>query len=104
MEQKNNIIIYPLIAKIDEDIEFNKESDPNFDEEKEGEIIVNNVTKLSIHYTEQLRKHFTNLGLKENVLLLRDLEFIRQCIDSLMYRSLGHHHELQDYIDEVMEE
>jgi hypothetical protein len=89
---QNNVAIFPLIKKfnLDQEIDFEK-------------IPKDEIEKISYHYTEQLLKMFTNHGFPNNGSFLNDAYFLNDVIESMLLRSIGKHHPIQDLVDSFSE-
>ena len=85
-----NIVPFPQLKKPRTKPEHSESDDREF------------VKHISNHYTEELIRHLYNHGVDVTPKFLNDMNFVNQFISSAILRSLGRHHQYQDFIDDIV--
>lgn len=93
----SNLSIFPLIKKYDDGTSEIKSGFDKPTPETE-------VQRIAFHYTEQLAHHFKNHGFPDTGFFYQDMDFLNELLESILLRSVGKHHPMQDLVDEIMEE
>ena len=88
----DNVLLYPIIKKLNKKIELNADNEPDIDELEE----------VSNHLTNQIIQQLQNHDIVIDKAFLVDMGMVKEMILSSIQRTLGIHHPLQDYTDEVM--
>lgn len=89
-EKRGTVLIFPLVKKSPEG-----QVDPN-------EVSKETIDKMAKHYIEQLVLALKNHNLPLNSYSnQKDFNLVYESLKSAMLRSVGKHHNLQDYVDHV---
>lgn len=93
----SKVSIFPLLKKYDDGTGENKSPLEKITPETE-------VQRIAFHYTEQLVHHFKNHGFPDSGFFYQDIDFLNELVESILLRSVGKHHQMQDLVDEIMED
>lgn len=93
----SKLSIFPLIKKYDDGTGETKSWHEKVSPETE-------VQRIAMHYTEQLIHHFRNHGFSDKGFFYQDIDFLNELLESILLRSVGKHHQMQDLVDEIMED
>jgi len=75
---------------------------PKFKKLPKNEISTDNdIEDVSFHYAQQFLIAMNNLNLKIDPVFLKDLDYLQEMMKSMIMRTMGKHHSIQDWMDDV---